>query len=100
MASSVEMLDMSQGAWQPFPVSLGRATEEFQAAVLDYELGMFLRTKCTVNDRFLDECTRSTTTTTPGGWQACVVFVLDESGSIVTRNFDQVRFSKKHARKQ
>ena len=51
----VEMLDMSLGAWQPFPVSLGRAVYDndytFQSAILDYELGACLRANGTVNDR-------------------------------------------------
>ena len=37
--SSVEMFDMSQGAWQPFSVPLGRAADVFQITMLDHELG-------------------------------------------------------------
>ena len=61
--TSVEMLDMSIGAWQSFPVSLGRATYLFEPAVLDHQLGTLLSTNCTVTDRFSDECSSSPTTT-------------------------------------
>ena len=61
--SSVEVLDMSQGAWQSFPVPLGRATHLFQFAMLDDELGASWRTNGAVNDRFSGECGYATTTT-------------------------------------
>ena len=62
VTSSVEVLDMSQGAWQSFSVPLGRADGAFQFAVLDNELGALLRTNDTVNDRFSDECGYVSTT--------------------------------------
>ena len=37
--ASVEMLDMSLGAWQAFPVPLGEIDSWFQFATLDHELG-------------------------------------------------------------
>lgn len=40
--SSVDVLDVSQGRWEPFPVPLGSATSWLQVATLDYELGVSL----------------------------------------------------------
>ena len=98
LTSTVEMLDMSLGKWQKFPVSLGRVDSLFQTAMLDHELGASLKTNNTVNNCFSDECGYSITTTAPSrlttqsGRQACIAFVLDESGSIVTTAFHQVDF--------
>ena len=64
--SSVEMLDMSLGAWQSFPVPLGMAIDLSQSAVLDHQLGMSQRTNGTVNERFSDECGNATTITRGG----------------------------------
>ena len=61
VVSSVEMLDTSRGKWQNFSAPLGRAAWGFQFAMLDHELGAYLRTKRTVNGRFSDECGHSTT---------------------------------------
>ena len=90
---------MSLGAWQPFPVPLGRGDANIQSAILDYELGGSQRTNGTVNGRFSEQCGYSTTTTTPttttttqGVPQACIAFVLDESSSIVATAFRQVGF--------
>ena len=48
--SSVEMLNMSAGAWQRSSALLGRAADGSQIAVLDLEFGMWQRTNDTVND--------------------------------------------------
>ena len=95
--ASVDMLDMSLGAWQQFPVSLGTVADTLQTALLDYALGALLTTDCIVNYPFADErdclsTTTTTMTTTQGAPQACIAFVLDESGSIVTTTFQQVGF--------
>ena len=50
--ASVEMLDMSLGAWQTFSVPLGRTADNFQIAMLDYELGALQRTNGIVNEHF------------------------------------------------
>ena len=50
IVSSVEMLDVSIGTWQPFAVPLGRATEFVQSAMLDDELGALQGMYDTVND--------------------------------------------------
>ena len=94
--ASVDMLDMSLGAWQHFSVSLGAVADTLQTTLLDYALGALLATDCTVNYPFADErdCLPTTMamTTTQGAPQACIAFVLDESGSIVTTTFQQVGF--------
>ena len=86
---------MSLGAWQSFPVPFS-GDETFQIAMLDYELGESQRTNGTVNGRFAEQCGYSTATmTTQSAPQACIAFVLDESGSIATTAFDRVRLSVK-----
>ena len=93
--SSVELLDVSAGAWKPFPVPLGKVVDYPQFATLDHELGAWQRMNGTVNDRLSDECGYSTTTTTPprattqDERHACIALVLDESDSIVAAAFRQ-----------
>ena len=48
--SSVEMLDMSLGAWQSFAVPLAQVIDYSQVAILDYDLGVFLATNDAVNN--------------------------------------------------
>ena len=80
---SVEVLDMSQGDWQAFPVLLNRAAEYFQFATLDSEVGAFVRTNDTVNDRFSEDCRYLITTTAApstasprGRWQAYIALAF------------------------
>ena len=115
ITTAVEVLDVSLGSWQSFPVPLGRGAFDndfkFQIAILDNALGTSLQMKDSVNKRFSDQCnplttttmlrttttmpqstaTMPQTTTSQSQMQACIAFVLDESSDIVSTAFNQVR---------